>query len=301
LINAYGTARSAAINETGKKTGGIAFLFTAVSVIWQDILFLWFFATLYDELPTLGTRNLVWVFAPVDVAGGFRIVLLIYSCFCALILPLQIVEYLKLGATRFLAWTQGRQEDGDEVTIDYFSTEETVSSPRLDTIWSRWMRKLSKWFLSLQSLPVLVKVRSWNDKFWSALHGINADTTPSEREKKLTKWDRRIRIGRCLLGLSILVLTVAGVEKIIDYNGLLPTSDLTRPGQLIPLILGVITFLEGAAKACMPNPRGKMVDLENRVGSPRGSVMQVDFRMTGLAAVFPDLSGDNDDGFNKEE
>lgn len=298
LINAYGTARSAAINETGKKTGGIAFLFTAVSVIWQDILFLWFFATLYAELPTLHTANLVWLFAPLDIAGGFRIVLLIYSCLCALMLPFQIASYLKLGATRFRAWTQGKQEK-DEISENHFSAEQEPRSPRLETLWSGSLRKVSDWFMRLQSLSLLVKCHAWTDKFWNALHGITADTTPSERAHKLQKGDRWIRLGRCFLGLSLLALTIAGVEKIIEYNGLAPTSDLSKPGQLIPLVLGIITFMEGSAKACMPNPRGRRMDLENRVGSPRESVVQVDFRRTGLAAVFPDL--DDAEGFNKEE
>src|SRR5579862_3689819 len=219
LINAYGTARSAAINETGKQTGGIAFLFSAISVVWQDVLFLWFWGTLYRDLPSLRTKDAVWIFTMVDVKGGFRIVMLFYSCLCTLILPLELVEYLKLGATRFRAWTEGTQEDEpDDERTDHYSPSPTNEEPinsRLEKIWGRPVRKLSTWFLNLQSLSILVKVRDMRSKFWCRVFGITSETTPSELESRLQKGRKVMRIGRCLFGFAILILTIAGVEEII--------------------------------------------------------------------------------------
>jgi hypothetical protein len=43
-----------------------------------------------------------------------------------------------------------------------------------------------------------------------------------------------------------------GVEKIIAYNDLSPQNDISKPGQIIPLVLGIITVLEGIASAVFP-------------------------------------------------
>jgi hypothetical protein len=63
--------RSAAINDSNKRTGGIGDIICAISVIWQEVLLMWFFATLYRNLPLLGTYNRVWLFTAVDIAGWF--------------------------------------------------------------------------------------------------------------------------------------------------------------------------------------------------------------------------------------
>ena len=91
LINAYGTPRSAAINHACNEKGGIAMLFAGISVVWQGVFFMWFFVTLVHKLPLLGTNNQVWFFTAVDILGWFRILMLVYSCFCCLLLPFQVV------------------------------------------------------------------------------------------------------------------------------------------------------------------------------------------------------------------
>jgi hypothetical protein len=292
LVNAYGSARSAAINETGKKTGGIAILFAAISLFWQDILFLWFFSTLYRDLPRLGTDNLIWFFGAVDISGWFRIVLLVYSCVCALMMPFQGAEYLRLGATRFKAWTEGMRSQGNEggESRPWTSGGRTRRSG-LVKAWCYLVEKLSNAGMKIQSNAVFETIRKWNDYALDKMTGINDDMPPSEQKRILDKWARGIRIGRCFLGFAILALTIAGVEKIIDYNDLSPTNDLSRPGQLIPFVLGVITFFEGASNACMPSPRQSPVD---DVESLRGSVIEV--RRVGLNAVFPD----HDDTFSSK-
>ena len=72
LTYAYGTAKHAAFNESDKIKGGIGTVYCAISTVWQEISFLWFFGMLYRDLPQLGTKNLVWFFAAVDIAGWFR-------------------------------------------------------------------------------------------------------------------------------------------------------------------------------------------------------------------------------------
>jgi hypothetical protein len=287
LINAYGTARSTAINDTGKKTGGIAIMFAATSLFWQDILFLWFFSTLYRDLPRLGTYNLVWFFGAVDISGWFRIILLLYSCACALLVPFQAAEYVRLGATRFKSWTEGMRSHRNEGSETRPRTTNGRGKCRgLVKAWCFLVQKLSDACMKIQSNAVFETIRNWNDYVLDKITGINDDMSQPERKKIADKWARWVRLGRCFHGFVILALTIAGVEKIIDYNNLSPTNDLSRPGQLIPFVLGVITFLEGASNACMPSPRQKTSGDSDGVESLRGSVIEIP--RIGLNAVFPD-------------
>ena len=99
---------------------------------------------------------------------------------------------------------------------------------------------------------------------------------------KLLRGGRIVRIVRCFWGFFILAMTVVGVEKIISFNDLSPQKSLSRPGQMIPFVLGIITVIEGVASACMPKPlsghnnslsnnsrRGSTVDVTHDQGPPR--------------------------------
>jgi hypothetical protein len=268
-------------------------LFAAISLFWQDILFLWFFTTLYRDLPRLGTYNLIWFFGAVDISGWFRIILLLYGCACALLVPFQVAEYVRLGATRFKAWTEGMQSHRNESSESRpLATNGRAKCRGLVKGWCYLVEKLSNACMKIQSNAVFETIRSWTDYALDKLTGINDDMSESERKRVVKKWARGIRLARCFLGFAILTLTIAGVEKIIDYNNLSPTNDLSRPGQLIPFVLGVITFFEGASNACMPSPRRSSGD---DVESLRGSVIEI--RRVGLNAVFPD----HDDNFSSDK
>ncbi|PVH72949.1 hypothetical protein DL98DRAFT_659751 [Cadophora sp. DSE1049] len=59
---------------------------------------------------------------------------------------------------------------------------------------------------------------------------------------------------------------IATVEKTIKWNGLVPTTDLTSPGQLIPLVVGVTVAADGVA--AWVSPRGRPSGgLERRIVS----------------------------------
>jgi len=74
----------------------------------------------------------------------------------------------------------------------------------------------------------------------------------SAGKEKIIKFRTRVRRFNAFLGLAVLVLTIAGVEKTIQYNSLSAPTDLTRPGQIIPFMLGIVTLLEGVSKAFRP-------------------------------------------------
>src|SRR5271170_217070 len=141
LVNAYGTPRSAAINHSSDKKGGIPIFFAGLSLVWQDVFFMWFFATLIRNLPLLGTNNQVWLFTAVDILGWFRILMLVYCGFCCLLLPFQVVSYIALGAKRFGVWTEGK-EDNDDGTASEDTSEDTQSGNDSNrSTWSIFMEK----------------------------------------------------------------------------------------------------------------------------------------------------------------
>ena len=239
LINAYGTPRSAAMNDRGKKAGGIGLSFAGLSEVWQSISFMWFFATLFRELPLLGTYNRVWFFTAVDISGWFRILMLVYGSLLCLLLPVQVVSYLNLIEEAFDVWAKGQTVNGSN------------GDEELLRMWGDFMRKIAKVSKKLQSNVVFNKIDKLNEKFWTRLLRIKK-MSRSAMMKQLDDKRRFVRIVWCFWGLLILVLTIVGVEKIIRYNDLSPQNDLSQPGQIIPFVLGIITIIEGLGNACMP-------------------------------------------------
>lgn len=265
LTNAYGTPRSAAINESRKKNGGVAIIVSAVAVIWQDILFLWFFTTLYRSLPLLGTYNRVWFFTAVDITGWFRALMLVYCCLKFLLLPFEFVAYFSMGVMRFNTWSQGKEGDKAEggernqrntnpSSRHHTTSHDQQLSILLKTMWGATMLHISKLLDQVNSNPVFRKMRFWIVQLCQRLSGTDEGTSEIARHKLLGTFIRHSRLLFCGWGFTILALTIAGVEKIIEYNNLSPQNDLSQPGQTIPFILGIITLIEGASKAFRPVP-----------------------------------------------
>jgi hypothetical protein len=61
-------------------------------------------------------------------------------------------------------------------------------------------------------------------------------------------------LAGCFLGVLILVFTIAGAEKIIDYNGLTPETDVSKSSQILPLMLGIFGVCDGIAVLLRPAP-----------------------------------------------
>jgi len=244
LSYAYGTPRYSAINEGEESKGGIATLCCLVSVLWQQILYIWFFAVLYRELPLFETSNRVWFFVPVDLSGWFRVFMLVVTCIETLQLPFQIGAYLELARERFADWT---------------CEEVKGSSPKGH--WARFLGHVGEKARKLKENVYFKKFTNLGEHFMSRIRRRTplaeiGNDTPLEELKRLLAAQKRdiriMRIGLCFWGLAILILTIAGVEMTIEYNSLSPSSDLSVPGQNIPFTLGIITFLIGAAHAIKP-------------------------------------------------
>jgi hypothetical protein len=207
----------------------------------------WFFAVGYSHLALLGTRDKVWFFAEVDLSGWFRILMLVYGCVMCVFLPSDVFSYLDMESVRFAAWARQKEENVDNTG----STVKTGCVVAFETAWTKSMMGLSDMFKGICGNGVFTKI----EKFWDPIMTYIARIRGTEQEikKARTRW----RLLCCFWGFSILILTIAGIEKIIHYNDLTPENNLSRPGQLIPFVLGIITFIEGASKVCAPVPMRK--------------------------------------------
>jgi hypothetical protein len=282
LTNAYGAPKGPAINSTSRKSGGVAVLFSAISTIWQDILLMWFFVTVINELPALGTADQVWLFAPVNIFGGFRFVMIIYASFSCAMLPAELACWFSLTSKRFKEWAEGHSGEVDEdEDQDHYHRSRRGASRR----WGETMLAFADFLVRLEQSHFSQAIQKFAINIcWAQLMTRTVDKfKPFNRQmdgpRRNDYIEKTVRLTLCAWGLVILILTIAGVEMIIDYNQLSPQNDLTRPGQIIPFMLGIITVMEGAASAAMPAPldtRSRDVILEPRRRSnmtePEGTI-----------------------------
>jgi hypothetical protein len=269
LTAAYGVPRFCALNEKDHPTGGIATLLCLISLLWQHVLYFWFWTIQYRQLPLLGTENRVWFFAPVDIGGWFRIFMLAATCIDSIMTVGSIGAYINLMVLRFVNWAGAEPADhGVRAT-----GEEKLSKSNL---WDKAVLKAGRRVDGLREKPYYINFVHFGRivvRLSESLIGrrrrddpeIPAETQQDDievvRNQLRAKKAERKLLGEKLrkrklimmgLGFVVLVFTIAGVEKIIEYNSLSPTSDLSTPGQIIPFILGIITLIIGVTHAIKP-------------------------------------------------
>ncbi|KAH8587493.1 hypothetical protein B0O99DRAFT_601562 [Bisporella sp. PMI_857] len=69
---------------------------------------------------------------------------------------------------------------------------------------------------------------------------------------------------RTILPLFLWSFAVAAVERTIAWNALSPTMDISSPGQLIPLVTGIIVSINGLLLLFYPNRDDREEDPEDR-------------------------------------
>jgi len=290
LTAAYGAPRFFAFREKSEPKAGVATVCCLLSLLWQHVLYFWFWTTLYEQLPLLGTANLAWFFVPVDLAGWFRTFMLVATCIDAVLTAAAIGPYVDLILIRFVFWTGAEvsAEDGhqtgnswDQMLYDLGRLAQRLQDKQryknfvgfgdevLSQVVSQLLRIVNSSII-VNRLSGIVDSGRGLIKRVLRIEGRNsacADTTagpymdPNDAELNaaiadLEQAKRRLqeRKQRNLFkGFAILVLTIAGVEKIIEYNSLHPTADLSTPGQVIPFILGIITIIVGLSHAIRPS------------------------------------------------
>jgi hypothetical protein len=313
LAAAYGTPRFCAVNEKSTPKRGVSTFCCLCSLLWQQVLYFWFWTTLYKQLPLLGTANLGWFFVPVDLAGWFRIFMLVATCIDAVFTAAAIGPYINMILRRFVYWTgaelsaddgQHSSDEGSTYSADeeeHPTDEDEVADegkPSKPNGWNRSLHAAGLWVNTLQRNTYYMKFVVFGDRVldgvinqvlrivWRSSDRADIPATPQQpapvdpngrkgiqagypvveaararleaANAKLKESGDRLR-ERKLLNLSkgfvIWVLTIAGVEEIIKYNSLSPTTNLSTPGQVIPFTLGIITFIVGLTHAVKPTSR----------------------------------------------
>jgi len=168
---------------------------------------------------------------------------LVATCIDFFFVALAVGPYVNIAFEIFVDWSRAN-EISDEAL-------------RSEAFWAKFVTGLGKRISKLQEKDYFKAFANFGDWLISEIRGrppvgeVRDEEAHAEViETKGTSG--KIRIAMSLWGFVVLTLTIAGVEKIIGYNSLSPTTDLSQPGQIIPLILGIITFLVGAAQAIKP-------------------------------------------------
>lgn len=176
-----------------------------VSQLWAFASAIWFWTTLYRTLPQLGTKGIVWFFTSVEVTGWFRMFCLVMNSVYGAVNAISV----GVGLPGYLIMSHA-----------------TWMAERDDLKWIE--------------VPELVAFAEANDPYRGAqLRKFQA------RWKKAKETLRIWTPFAWTVSALTFVFTIAGAETIIQKNNLSPQSDLTQPGQLIPLTIGAIIMVDG--------------------------------------------------------
>jgi hypothetical protein len=115
------------------------------------------------------------------------------------------------------------------------------------------MKRIARESQHIADSNVFKRIDRWSFERKQKFAGVyEIGLTLEEQDERWDRFQNRTQKFWSAWGIFILVLTILGVEKTIEYNELSPRNDLSQPGQMIPFVLGIITIIEGMANACMP-------------------------------------------------
>ncbi|KAL2158252.1 hypothetical protein VTH06DRAFT_4572 [Thermothelomyces fergusii] len=152
-----------------------------------------------------------------------------------------------------------------------------VTLPRLETSniiflfyyvpldgWFRWVALVYSAIDAATSLSLVYKLVRLIGLVLQQPNAADGDSRSRDMFLKacddILKWKELTTWIKCILWLCW-VLVVVIVELTIHYNRLRATTDLQSPGQLIPLVAGIIIFVDGcyvAGRERLPNAYAKI-------------------------------------------
>ena len=200
---------------------GIGIFIVVVSSTWLFISILWLFISLMYRLPQLGTTNTAWIFVPVPLDGWFRVLMLVVASLFLLSSVLTAVGATLLIHQAMECWYTGEDTDHD--------LDSRLRNMKKDVLrFSRWI----SCGLESKGAPWVLRWTRGADKLIGPLHFYKIATCS-------------FRWVLCGLGLFFWIFGIVSCEKIIRWNALEPEMDLSKPGQTIPLVIGIFTTVDG--------------------------------------------------------
>jgi hypothetical protein len=231
----------AVINPDAIVGEGIGLMLFMITLVWTNVATTWTYAKLWHTLPLLDTENVVFFFAPVSVTGGFRIFALVMSLLSWLLLLAEIPFFYIIGKTALRCYFKGMNELSDEDR--------------------KRLKKSEMMAIKVIIMPLLKRI---NRK-----RGLGSEFpigSPPERERT-QRTQRTLRRISWLLPICILpaavftwTLLIVMAEKTISLNNLSPATDLSAPGQLIPLVAGLSVAVDSVFFICRPSGEGGSVE-----------------------------------------
>ena len=218
----------------------ISLMLFILTMVWTNVATTWSYAKLWHSLPLLDTENIVFFFAPVSVTGWFRIFALVMSLFSWLSLLNEIPLFIKIGKTALRCYFKGMSELPDE------DRKRLKDSEMMTTLIAPIM-------------PLLKRLEQRREL------GPDPELptgSPLERERT-RKTLEGLLLPIFLLPVAIFAwaLLIVMAEKTISLNNLSPATDLSAPGQLIPLVAGISVALDSAFFICRPpGDKGRSVE-----------------------------------------
>ena len=200
---------------------GIGIFLVVVSSMWLFISILWLFVSLIYRLPQLGTTNTAWIFVPVPLDGWFRVLMLVAASLFLLSSVLTAFGATLLIHEAMKCWYTGEDSDDD--------LDSRLRNMRKDVLRS------SRWILCAlepKAAPWVLRWRLGVDRPIEAPHFYKIALCS-------------FRWVLCGLGLFFWIFGIVSCEKIIRWNALEPETDLSKPGQTIPLVIGIFTTVDG--------------------------------------------------------
>ncbi|RFU31368.1 hypothetical protein B7463_g4982, partial [Scytalidium lignicola] len=155
----------------------------------------------------------------------------------------------ELGTCSALIWTFAQLVD----TLPSLNTDNVVFFFAKVAIhgWFRYLALVYCIFDGITSLSFAYRIARVTAISWDCYKNGNTDADESEIEriKDITRQWQDIHIGiHCLRWLTW-VLIIVTVELTVRWNHLSPTTDLQAPGQLIPLVTGIIILIDSSLVA----------------------------------------------------
>jgi hypothetical protein len=212
---------------------GIGLMLFILTMVWTNVATTWTYAKLWHTLPLLDTKNVVFFFAPVSVTGGFRIFALLLSLFSWLLLLAEVPFFLIIGKTALRCYFKGMNEISDEDRKRLKESEMMAIKVVIMPLLKRIMRK--RGLAPGPEFPI---------------------GSPPERErtrKTLGRLSWLLPIGLLPAAIFSWALLIVMAEKTISLNNLSPATDLSAPGQLIPLVAGLSVALDSVFFICRPS------------------------------------------------
>lgn len=213
----------------------------------------WFWIQLYNRLPTLGTANLIWFFVSININTTWvRIVYLLSVVFDLVLILAAFSWFILFCYRRAIKVGWWRKEDGEKIFEDILREK-----------YEKWKHDYERG----EKVPAWSSITNDKEQKVQGHTQIIRGRLPTfgEHISLHKKWHNGwVRRPMTTASLLIMPLNIYAAEKTISMNGLQPQTDFSAPGQMIPLLIGGLTLVDGMTTFAKEPPKWFGRDRRNK-------------------------------------